>query len=232
MAEVEAREAAERRAAAAESAARRAEAEAEESRGNLALLAQQKAAAEQQAAQEARAVEQVAAAAHHAHATVDRIVEGTRTRWGVRKLSHTVRGAAEVCAGSCSSGHSTTTAMRVCKAAKEAAHLVAKGGMAAAEVVRSNARGNLSLDAALTLSGLQGQLDVLVKQLDVNAPDVLASSEFARDVQREYLERRHATEWPHAVSQWSVAALDRSCGPSLPVLALSATAQLAADATL
>ena len=46
------------------------------------------------------------------------------------------------------------TAERVTNAAKEAACLLAKGGTAAAEVVRSDARDTLSLDAALDLSAV------------------------------------------------------------------------------
>ena len=115
------------------------------------------------------------------------------------------------------------TVARVANAAKEAGSLLDKGGTAAAEIVQSDARGNLSLGAALDLSTVQAKFGAVVHQLKVNEPDVLATFKFTREVNREYLKRR-AAEQPHAVAQWSVADLEAVARPSLPVLALAATA--------
>ena len=99
------------------------------------------------------------------------------------------------------------TAARLTNAAKEAGRLLTDGGTAAAEVVQSNARGNLSLDAALNLSAVQAKFGTVVNQLKVNEPDVLASYKFTREVSREYLKRR-APEQPPAAVQWSVVRLE------------------------
>ena len=100
------------------------------------------------------------------------------------------------------------TAARVTDAAKEAASLLAKGSKAATEVVQSDARGNLSLDAALDLSTVQDEYGAVINKLKVNEPDVLAAYKFTREVNREYLERR-APEQPRAAVRWSVVRLER-----------------------
>ena len=100
------------------------------------------------------------------------------------------------------------TAARVTDAAKEAASLLAKGGKAATEVVQSDARGNLSLDAALDLSTVQDEYGAVINKLKVNEPDVLASYKFTREVSREYLERR-APGQPRVAMRRSVVRLER-----------------------
>ena len=100
------------------------------------------------------------------------------------------------------------TVARVANAAKEAGSLLAKGGTAAAEIVQSDARGNLSLGAALDLSTVQAKFGAVVDQLKVNELDVLATFKFTREVNREYLEGR-AAQQPHAVVQRSVADLSK-----------------------
>ena len=107
------------------------------------------------------------------------------------------------------------TAARVTNAAKEAASLLAKGGKAAAEVVRSNARDNLSLDAALSLSTVHAEYGAVINKLKVNEPDVLAAYKLTREVNREYLERR-APEQPRAAMRWSVVRLERWTAWPLP----------------
>ena len=97
------------------------------------------------------------------------------------------------------------TVARVANAAKEAGSLLTKGGTAAAEIIQSDARGNLSLGAALDLSAVQTKLGAVMNVLNVNEPDVLAP--FTREVNREYFKRR-AAELPHAVAQRSVADLE------------------------
>lgn len=109
------------------------------------------------------------------------------------------------------------TAARVTDAAKEAASLLAKGGKAAAEVVRSDARDNLSLNAALELSTVHAEYGAVIKKLEVNEPDVLAAYKFTREVNREYLERR-APEQPRAAVQRSVVRLERWTAWLLPAV--------------
>ena len=82
------------------------------------------------------------------------------------------------------------TVARVANAAKEAGTLPAKGGTAAAEIVQSDARGNLSIHAALDLSTVRAKYGAVINRLKVNEADVLASYNFTRDVSREYFERR------------------------------------------
>ena len=109
------------------------------------------------------------------------------------------------------------TAARVTDAAKEAASLLAKGSKAATEVVQSDARGNLSLDAALDLSTVQDEYGAVINKLKVNEPDVLAAYKFTREVNREYLERR-APEQPRAAVRWSVVRLERWTAWLLPAV--------------
>lgn len=99
------------------------------------------------------------------------------------------------------------TAARITDAAKEAASLLSKGGKAAAEVVRSDARDNLSLDAALNLSTVHAEYGAVINKLKVNEPDVLAAYKFTREVNREYLDRR-AREQPRAAVRWFVVRLE------------------------
>ena len=109
------------------------------------------------------------------------------------------------------------TAARVTDAAKEAASLLAKGGKAAAEVVRSDTRDNLSLDAALELSAVHAEYGAVINKLKVNEPDVLASYKFTREVSCEYLERR-APEQPRAAVRRSVVRLERRTAWLLPAV--------------
>ena len=97
---------------------------------------------------------------------------------------------------------------RITDAAKEAASLLAKGGKAAAEVVRSDALDDLSLDTAFNLSTVESKYVAVINNLKVNERDLLATCEFTREVNREYLDRR-AREQPRAAVQWSVVRLER-----------------------
>ena len=96
------------------------------------------------------------------------------------------------------------TAARMYSAAQEGASLLSEGGRAAAEVKGSAAYGSLSLDAAFGLAKVAESFKSVASKFEVNKPDLIATQDFLRKTQRDYLERC-AADRPHAAPQQCVA---------------------------
>lgn len=85
-------------------------------------------------------------------------------------------------------GLSLRTAARLADAAKKGAALLSKGGKVAGDILRYEAQGCLSLNAALDLSDMRAKYTSVASQFELNKPDLLASYKIMLSSQRAYLE--------------------------------------------